>query len=69
MVVNHGIAGNGIQQGRILACITVFFQISRKALLQDVARKVVIPRAPHQVCKKPVPVLAIKFLEISHSSI
>jgi hypothetical protein len=38
----------------------------RKALLQDVAGKVIIPRAPYQVCKKPVPVPLVECSEIRH---
>jgi hypothetical protein len=36
--------------------------------LHDVAGQVIIPRTPHQVCKKPVPVLFVKCSEINHFS-
>ena len=69
VAIDDGVSGDGVKQGAVWPLLTVFFQIPRKAFLQDVARKIVIPRASQQVCKKPVPVLLVEYSEITHFSI
>jgi hypothetical protein len=66
VVVDHGVAGNGVQQSGACTSFTILFQTPRKTFLQNVAGKVIIPRAPDQVSKKPIPVLLVECSEISH---
>ena len=49
--VDDGISGNSVQQGGVGLAIAVLFQAARKALLQDVACKMIIPRASDKVGK------------------